>query len=92
MRYITVTLSVDNTLSQEAIPGSPYTYMRLKTGTTLLSPVGSTLPISFATGETGKMGTVTFLAPQKSTAFTLLLQPQGTASGFDPDSADFQIA
>lgn len=92
MRYITVTLSVDNTLTQEAITGSPYTYMRLKTGNTLLSPVNSTLPVSFAVGETGKTGTATFLAPQRSSAFTLLLQPQGTASGFNPDSADFQIA
>jgi hypothetical protein len=63
----------------------------LKSGNTLLSPVDSTLPVSFAMGETGKTGTVTFLAPQKSTAFTLLLQSQGTASGFTPDSSDFQI-
>lgn len=92
MRYIVLTLSVDNTLSQEAIPGSPYSYMRLKSANTLLTPVNSTLPTSFATGETGKTGTVTFLAPQNRTAFTLLLQPQGAASGFNPDSADFQIA
>ena len=92
MRYITVTLSVDNPLSQEAITGSPYTYIRLKSGNTLLSPVNSTLPVSFASNETGKTGTVTFLAPQQSTAFTLLLQPQGTASGFNSDSTDFQIA
>jgi hypothetical protein len=91
MRYITATLSVDNTLSQEAITGSPYTYVRLKAGNALLSPQATTLPVSFATGETGKTGTVTFLAPQNSSTFTLVLQPQGQNSGFDPASTDFQL-
>ncbi len=91
-RYIIVTLSVDNTLSQEAITGSPYSYIRLQVGKTLLSPQATTLPVSFATGETGKTGTVTFLAPQNSSAFTLILQPQGSNSGFDPASTDFQLS
>lgn len=90
-RYIIITLSVDNTLSQEAIPGSPYTYMRLQSGNALLLPQATTLPVSFATGETGKTGTVTFLAPQNSSAFTLILQAQGNNSGFDPASTDFQL-
>jgi hypothetical protein len=93
-RYIIVTLSVDNTLSQETITGSPYTYIRLQVGNgnTLLSPQASTLPVSFATGETGKTGTVTFLAPQNSSSFTLLLQQQGNNSGFDPASSAFQLS
>ena len=32
MRYVTLTLKVDNTLSQIAITGSPYEYMRLQYG------------------------------------------------------------
>ncbi len=91
-RYIIVTLSVDNTLSQEAITGSPYSYIRLQVGKTLLSPQATTLPVSFASGETGKTGTVTFLAPQNSSAFTLILQPQGSNSGFDAASTDFQFS
>lgn len=93
-RYIVVTLSVDNTLSQEAITGSPYTYIRLQVGNgnTLLSPQASTLPVSFATGETGRTGTVTFLAPQNSNSFTLILEPQGNNSGFDPASTAFQLS
>lgn len=91
-RYIIVTLSVDNTLSQEAITGSPYSYMRLQIGKTLLSPQATTLPVSFATGETGKTGTVSFLVPQNSSSFTLILQPQGNNSGFDPASTDFQLS
>ncbi len=91
-RYIIVTLSVDNPLSQEAITGSPYSYIRLQVGKTLLSPQATTLPVSFATGETGKTGTVTFLVPQNSSAFTLILQLQGSNSGFDPASTDFQLS
>ncbi len=90
-RYIILALSVDNTLSQEAITGSPYTYIRLQSGNTLLSPQATTLPVSFAIGESGKTGTVTFLAPQNSSAFTLILQSQGNNSGFDPASTDFQL-
>ncbi len=86
--YIVITLQVDNTLSQLAIPGSPYDYMRLKTGTTTATAKDTTLPVSFDTGETGKTGTVSFLVPQNSNAFTLLLLPQ---SGANQASTDFQL-
>ncbi len=86
--YIVVTLKVDNTLSQLAIPGSAYDYIHLKTGNTTASPKDTTLPVSFDTGASGKTGTVTFLIPQGSNAFTLLLLPQ---SGADQDSTDFQL-
>jgi hypothetical protein len=91
MRYLTLTLKVDNTLSQVAITGSPYDYIRLKSGQTTVPPSDSTLPVSFATGETGKTGTVTFMAPQNSTAFTLILLSQ-TKNGGDQATTDFQIA
>ena len=87
--YIVVTLKVDNTLSQVAIPGSAYDYINLKTGNTTATPKDTTLPISFDTGETGSTGTVTFLMPQASTAFTLLLLPQ---SGADEASTEFQLS
>src|SRR5258706_4735112 len=41
MRYLTLTLKVDNTLSQVAITGSPYDYVRLKSGQTTVSPSDS---------------------------------------------------
>jgi hypothetical protein len=91
MRYLTLTLKVDNTLTQIAITGSPYDYIGLKSGQTTISPSDSTLPVSFAKGETGKAGTVTFLAPQNSAAFTLLLLAQAKDPG-DQASIDFQIA
>ncbi len=89
MIYIVVTLKVDNTLSQQAIPGSAYDYMRLKAGNSSATPVTSTLPVSFNTGETGKTGTLTFLVPQVSRAFTLILLPQG---GADQATSNFQLA
>ncbi len=89
-RYVTLTLSVNNTLSQVAITGSPYDYARLKSGQTTAVPVDSTLPLSFQAGVSGVTGTVSFLAPQKSTAFTLLLLPQGQNSN-DQASLSFQI-
>ncbi|MGI9059926.1 MAG: zinc ribbon domain-containing protein [Ktedonobacteraceae bacterium] len=87
--YIVVTLKVDNPLSQQAIPGSAYDYVRLKTGNSTATPKDTTLPVSFDTGETGNTGTVTFLMPQGSNAFTLLLLPQ---SGADQASTAFQLS
>jgi hypothetical protein len=91
MHYVTVMLSVNSTLAQTAISGSPYDYIRLKTGNTTATPVDTTLPVSFAAGATGKTGTVTFLVPQDATTLTLIMlaQPQ---SGFDQATQDFQLA
>lgn len=89
MSYIIVMFSVDNTLSQEAIPGSAYDYIRLKSGGTIALPKSTTLPVLFEAGETGKTGTVTFLAPQSSSTYTLILLPQG---GTDQATTDFQFA
>ncbi len=91
MRYITVTLKVDNTLSQIAIIGSPYDYIRLKSGNITATPKVTTLPVSFEIGAMGKTGTVTFLMPQDSTTFTLILLSQ-SQSGFDQASTDFQLS
>ncbi len=89
MLYLMLTLSVDNTLSQQAIPGSAYDYLRLQANNTTFEPKDTTLPVSFDTGATGKTGTVTFLAPQGTTAFTVMFLAQG---GSDAASIDFQLA
>ena len=90
MHYVILTLSVDNTLSQVAITGSPYDYARLQFGNTTVSPEDSTLPVSFNTGVSGATGTLSFLIPQKSRAFTLILLPQGQKST-DQAATDFQL-
>jgi hypothetical protein len=89
MVYMILTLKVDNTLSQQAIPGSAYDYARLKSGDVTASPKGTTLPVAFDTGEMGKTGTITFLVPQINSAFTFILLPQG---GADQATRDFQFA
>jgi len=91
MRYVVITLSVDNPLSQIAITGSPFTYIQLRSGNNSYTPVDTTLPVSFDTGVTGKSGTVTFLVSQKSTTFTLVLVPQNQ-SGATQATTDFQLA
>ncbi len=90
MQYMTVTLKVDNTLAQTAIAGSPYDYIRLKTGGATLVPAEATLPVSFQMGARGQSGTVTFLVPQNATAFTLIMVPQ-KQGGFDQASQDFHL-
>ncbi len=90
-RYVTLALSVVNTLSQTAIAGSPYQYARLQSGRTQLAPVDSTLPVSFQAGANGVTGTLSFLVPQKSTAFTLLFLPQGQDSN-DSAALPFQLS
>ena len=90
MRYLTLMLSVDNTLSQVAITGSPYDYARLQFGNTTIEPRDSTLPVSFNTGVSNITGTLSFLIPQKSTAFTLLFLAQGQNST-DQATTAFQL-
>ncbi len=89
MLYVVVTIQVDNTLSQQAITGSPFDYARLKYGNATASPTYTDLPVSFDIGETGQTGTITFLVPQSNKAFTLILLPQG---GADQATTDFQFA
>lgn len=88
MRYVTVAFTIDNTLAQTAIPGSPYDYMRLQASNSNLSPVASTLPTSFEVGATGKTGIVAFLAPQDAATLTLVLLPQ---NGFNQRTVNIQI-
>jgi hypothetical protein len=90
MRYVILTLSVDNTLSQTAITGSPYDYARLKYAGAQAVPVDSTLPVSFQAGANGLKGTLSFLVPQKSTTFALLFLAQNQDSG-DTATIPFEI-
>lgn len=90
MKFLTLTVRIDNPLSQEAISGSPFDYMRVKAGGATAPPISTTVPVSFAVGETGKTGTATFLIPQKSTTCTLILLSQDPG-GSGQASAAIQI-
>jgi uncharacterized Zn finger protein (UPF0148 family) len=90
MRYVTVALKVDNTLSQVAITGSSYDFIRLKYGSVMALPKYTTLPVAFDGGAAGVTGTVSFLVPQNTRSYTLILEPQKEDSG-DKASTDFQV-
>jgi len=86
MRYLILTLKVDNPLFQKAIPGSPYSYVQLRANNTSIKLKDTTLPVSFDPGASGKIGTLTFLVPQDDTSFTLTLS--NTSDGFDGSNPD----
>ena len=90
MRYITLLLKVDNTLSQIAITGSPYEYMRLQYGNNSALPEQATIPVAFQVGAVGVTGTVSFQVPQQTSSFTLFLMPQKGDNG-DQSSTDFHL-
>jgi hypothetical protein len=73
MRYLILTLKVENPLTQIVIPGAPYSYVQLQANTTSIKLIDTTLPVSFVAGESGKVGTLTFLVPQDDATFTLTL-------------------
>ncbi len=90
MRYATLLLKVDNTLSQIAITGSPYEYMRLQYGNTSVVPAFSTIPVAFQVGAVGVTGTVVFQVPQQVSSFSLVFIPQKGDIG-DQSSTDFHL-
>jgi hypothetical protein len=90
MRFITLVLKVDNTLSQVAITGSAYEYMRLKYGNISALPEHTTIPVAFNVGAVGITGTVSFQVPQQTSSLILILMPQKGDNG-DQDSTDFHL-
>ena len=80
MRYVVVTLKVDNPSANEfnAYYGD---YIRLKAGDTTSAPTtDTTLPLSFASGSTGSTGTVIFQVPAGVSSYTLIFlgKPQNS--------------
>jgi len=90
MRYLTLTLQVENTLSQVAITGSAYEYMSLHYANHTALPKHATLPVAFDAGAAGVIGSVSFQVPQNIHSFTLLLEPQNGDRG-DQSSTAFQM-
>jgi len=91
MRYIVITLKVDNPTSNTFFP-SMSTYARLKSGDIINSPTGSTFPSGIDPGTTGTTGTVTFLMPQNNSSFTLTMLARTDTTPPAPQvTRDFQI-
>ena len=90
MRFVTLMLKVDNTLSQIAITGSPYDYMRLQYGNRSALPEHTTIPVAFQVGAVGVTGTMSFQVPQQTSSFILILMPQKDDNG-DQSSTEFHL-
>ena len=91
MEFLTLNLSIDNPLAQQAISGSPFDYMRVKANGKTAAPISTNIPVSFASGTTGKQGTATFLIPQNSTTCTLLMLSQDPGASVQA-KLDFQMS
>lgn len=91
MRYVSLQLKVNNTLSQTVITGSAFDYVRLMVGTSTLTPVATTLPVSFAAASTAQTGSVIFLVPQDATTCTFILVTSNQ-SGFNQATATIQLS
>jgi hypothetical protein len=90
MEFLTLDFSIDNTLSQLAISGSPYDYLRVKIGKQTLAPTSTDIPVSFKSGETGQKASALFLIPQNSATCTLLLLSQDPGTSGQA-KVDFQL-
>jgi hypothetical protein len=73
MRYVILSLRVDNPTSHTVAIGFPQDYLRLKSAEATNAPLAdtTTLPLTIDAGTTNVTGTVFFLMPQNDTAFTL---------------------
>jgi len=91
MRYIVVTLKLDNPTSSVFFPEMS-TYARLKLGEIINSPTSDTFPVDIAAGTTGTTGTVTFLMPQNNSSFTLTMLARTNTTPPAPQvTKDFQV-
>lgn len=88
--YITVTLKAVNSTADyfSAYPGD---YMRMKAGDTTSAPESNfTFPLSIASQATGS-GTVSFLVPQGTTSFSLVMLARQTSPPISQVSVPLQI-
>jgi hypothetical protein len=91
MRYIVLTLKVDNTSSNVYFPGMS-TNARLKQGGITNAETSDTFPGEISAGTTGSIGTVTFEMSQSSNAFTLIMLAQAnTTPAVSQQTVNFQI-
>ena len=92
MQYVTVSLKVDNTSSQD-FSGYWGDYLRLKSGTITSPPNDATLSLGFVAHSTGGTGGVTFAMPSGSTSYTLIFlstpsYPNGSTVKFQTDDCE----
>jgi hypothetical protein len=93
MRYVIVQFRIDNSTSNQFVSGFPDEYMRLKAGSAMSAPNGSTtLPTTVAANSTGATGVVPFQVPEGVTSYTLILLANSNVTPpIAQASMDFQI-
>lgn len=90
MRFIVVTLKLDNTSSNTYFPDQ--NNFRLQGGGLTSASVSNTLPPPISSGVTGQVGTITFQVTQASGSFTLVFLAQPTANPpVSQETTTFQI-
>jgi cytoskeletal protein RodZ len=90
MRYVTVTLKIDNPSSRDF---ATYwgDYLRLKAGETTSAPTPyATIPTLIPAGSSGKTGSASFPVPAGNTSYTLLFLGN-TTTGVSQASVNIQI-
>jgi hypothetical protein len=91
MRYITVTLKIDNP-SSSAFATYWGDYLRLQAGATTSAPTAyATIPTLIPAGSSGTTGSASFPVPAGTTSYTLLFLGN-TTTGVSQASVNFQIA
>ncbi len=96
MRYVMMTMKVDNPTSSDfrAYWGD---YIRLQAGGSTSAPevdsISGKFPLDFAAGSSGTAGSLTFLLPEGSTSYTLiLLAKPNLIPPISQSTANFQIS
>ncbi len=90
MRYVTVTLKIDNP-SSRAFATYWGDYLRLKAGATTSAPTPyATIPTLLPAGSSGETGSASFPVPEGYTSYTLLFLGN-TTTGVSQASVNFQI-
>jgi hypothetical protein len=91
MRYVTVTLKIDNP-SSRAFATYWGDYLRLQAGKTTSAPTPyATIPTLIPAGSSGQTGSASFPVPAGYTSYTLLFLGNAT-TGVSQASVNFQIA
>ncbi len=90
MVYVVLTFNIDNPSSGDVVTGFTDSYMRLKSADSTNPSVDNTLPLTVKANTNGATGTVTFLMPANSTAYTLIFLAQQGLSN-TPVNTDFTI-
>ena len=88
--FVTITFKVDNNSSAD-FSAVPSDYIRLQSGQTTVAPTDNNVPVTFPAQATGQTATATFVMPQGSTNFTVILLASKNTPATQQATIQFQI-